>query len=190
MKRLWWVRHAPTHAKSMIGWTDINADLSDNHAFERLTAALPEGAPIISSDLRRAVGTAGKLSRGRLLLPVDQDLREIHFGAWEGLTFDQASAQNPETLSAFWEQPGNNSTPQGESWNDLQKRVDRAAERLLSRPENDIIVVAHFGSILCQVQRAKSITTTQAFAQKIDNLSLTCLSFNGVWKPETVNQIM
>lgn len=190
MKRLWWVRHAPTHAKSMIGWTDIEADLSDKQAFERLATSLPEGAPIISSDLRRTVATARMLSDGRPLLTVDQDLREIHFGAWEGLTFDQVNAQDPEALSAFWEQPGANSPPQGESWNDLQKRVNAAVDRLILRPEKDIVVVAHFGSILCQVQRARNISTTQVFAQKIDNLSLTCLAFDGVWEPEIVNQTM
>jgi len=29
MTTLWLVRHGPTHAKAMIGWTDLPADLSD-----------------------------------------------------------------------------------------------------------------------------------------------------------------
>lgn len=190
MKRLWWVRHAPTHAKFMVGWNDIHADFSDHQAFRRLSSSLPIDAPIISSDLRRAVGTARKLSDERIVLTEDRDLREIHFGAWEGLTFDQANARDPSKLSAFWEQPGDSRAPQGESWNDLRKRVDAAADRLLLRQEPDIIVVAHFGAILCQVQRAKRITASEAFAQKIDTLSVTCLLYDEGWKHETVNQTM
>ena len=57
MTTLWLVRHGPTHAKAMIGWTDLPADLSDAGAIARLRAALPD-APIVSSDLIRAVTTA------------------------------------------------------------------------------------------------------------------------------------
>jgi hypothetical protein len=35
MTRFWLVRHGPTHAKAMIGWTDLAADLSDQSALRR-----------------------------------------------------------------------------------------------------------------------------------------------------------
>ncbi|WP_039001378.1 histidine phosphatase family protein [Falsihalocynthiibacter arcticus] len=190
MKRLWWVRHAPTHAKSMVGWSDIPADLSDQAAFARLSMTLPTQAPIISSTLQRAIGTAKMLSQTRPLLEPDPDLREIHFGDWENLTFDHANARDPDALKLFWDQPGENAAPAGESWNDLRQRVDAAADRLLARPEPDIIIVAHFGAILCQVQRALGVSTTEVFAQKIDNLSLSCLSFDEGWRATSINQIM
>lgn len=191
MTRLWWVRHAPTHAKTMVGWSDIAADVSDEPAFERLRAALPRDAAITSSPLKRAVDTAAKLAQGRRVLPADPDLREIHFGEWEGLSFDQANARDPETLKAFWENPGDTAAPLGESWNALSYRVNRAADRLLDLTARDIIVVAHFGAILCQVQRARRVTAQEIFAQKIDNLSVSCLTFDkGVWSAQDVNQTL
>ncbi|MDZ4137070.1 MAG: histidine phosphatase family protein, partial [Paracoccaceae bacterium] len=51
MTRFHWVRHGPTHAKAMIGWTDLPADLSDHPAIARLTAFLPDAAGVVSSDL-------------------------------------------------------------------------------------------------------------------------------------------
>ena len=60
MTTLWMVRHGPTHAKAMIGWTDLPADLSDTDAIARLRTELPD-APIVSSDLIRAVATADAL---------------------------------------------------------------------------------------------------------------------------------
>jgi len=43
--RFWWIRHGPTHAKGMVGWRDIPADLSDVAGLARLEAgfAPPEG---------------------------------------------------------------------------------------------------------------------------------------------------
>ena len=38
---------------------------------------------------------------------------------------------------------------------------------------HNIVVVAHFGVILTQVQRALGLTADQAFGHKIDNLSVT-----------------
>ena len=68
MTRFWLVRHGPTHAKSMVGWTDLAADLSDTAALARLNAHLPPDAPVISSDLSRAITTADALGPQQLVL--------------------------------------------------------------------------------------------------------------------------
>lgn len=173
MTRLWLVRHGPTHAKTMVGWTDIAADLTDTAALDRLSAYLP-AAPIVSSDLCRAMATADALARGRNRLPHDAALREIHFGVWELQTFAQVEATHPAAIRAFWESPGDTAPPGGESWNTMAARVGAAVDRL-ARGYADLIVVAHFGAILSQVQRAKGITATAAFSQRIDPLSVTRL---------------
>ena len=96
MTRLWWVRHGPTHAREMIGWTDRAADLSDHAAVARLRDHLPE-APVVSSDLSRAMQTAAAIGRGRPLPPLPA-LRETQFGDWAGLRFAQAEARDPALI--------------------------------------------------------------------------------------------
>ena len=64
MTRFWWVRHGPTHRKDLVGWTDADADLSDVGALGRLSAHLPAGAPVISSDLIRCRATADAIADG------------------------------------------------------------------------------------------------------------------------------
>lgn len=189
MTRITWVRHGPTHANSMVGWSDLPADLSDRAQLERLRALLPDAALVISSDLSRAVTTADAIAAPHTRLPHDPDLRELHFGAWELETFD--TAVEPERLRRFWEEPGDLSAPGGESWNDISARVTRATERLITaHPGREIIVVAHFGAILTQVQRALGLTAYQAFAHKIDNLSVTTLRHEaGQWHAERINQV-
>lgn len=160
----------------MVGWTDLPADLSDAAALARLTAHLPSGAPVISSDLSRAVATADALGP-RPRLPHDPGLREIHFGHWETRAFAEIEAEDPEHIRAFWDTPGDIRPPGGESWNELTARTWAALDRLQGRAP-DLIVVAHFGPIVAALQRAEGLSPEAAFAHRIDNLSVTCLTFS------------
>jgi broad specificity phosphatase PhoE len=191
MTRLFWVRHGPTHARTMVGWTDLPADLSDRAALGRLDAALPRGAVILSSDLSRAVATADALGQSRDRLPHDPDLREIHFGAWENRSHDAISAEAPDHVRSFWETPGDIRPPGGESWDDLSARVTRATDRLLAQHAGrDIVVVAHFGAILAAVQRARGCSATEVLAHRIEPLSVTALDFGpGGWACGPVNHL-
>ncbi len=173
MSRFWLVRHGPTHAKCMVGWTDIAADLSDQARIARLNAYLPD-VPVISSDLSRAVATADCLGP-RPRLPHDAALREIHFGTWEMKTWAEAESCDPLALRAFWEQPGPSCAPGGESWDDLTARVGSALTRLAANTD-EMIVVAHFGAILAAVQIAGRLSPLEVLAHKIDNLSVTSIS--------------
>ena len=183
---IWWVRHGPTHAKGMVGWTDLPADLSDTEAIARLSAALPADAALVSSDLTRAVQTADALAAGRVRLAPVPDLREMHFGAWEMRTHADVEDEDPAHIRALWENPGRISPPGGESWNGLSERVEAATCTLLDRHDT-LIVVAHFGAILTQVQRARGWTGTEAFAQRIENLSLTRIDYGSARRADPVN---
>lgn len=187
MTRLHLVRHGPTHASVMVGWTDLPADLSDTAALARLSAHLPSHAPLISSDLSRAIATADALATPtRPRLPHDPDLRELHFGAWEMQSFAQAEAQNPALIRAFWEQPGPVRAPDGEGWDDLTTRVSAALNRL----PGDAIIVCHFGAILAALQHCLRLTATDVFQHKIDNLSVTELHRDATgWHAARINHI-
>ena len=190
MTRFFWVRHGPTHAKSMVGWTDLPADLSDIGMIDRLRAALPEAAVVVSSDLLRAVATADLVADGPRL-PHDPDLREMHFGAWEMRTFSEIEAEAPDHIRAFWEEPGQVRPPGGEGWDDLTQRVWAAIDRLaVAHPGADIVVVAHFGAILAALQKALNLTATQVFAHRIDNLSITELTLGPQgWQVGRINHL-
>ena len=189
MSRLFWVRHGPTHARTMVGWSDLPADLSDIARLQRLSSHLPGDALVISSDLSRAVSTADAIAGPRPRLPHDPDLREIHFGEWELQAFDTIKDQ--DHLRAFWDQPGDIHPPGGESWNQITTRVNAAVDRLLaSHPGRDIIAVAHMGAILTQLQQALRITPYDAFGHRIDNLSVTELHRDGTgWQAAEINHL-
>lgn len=189
MTRFWWVRHGPTHKKTMVGWTDVPADLSDHHQVERLKSYLPSKALIVSSDLTRCIQTADIITNDQTILPARQELREIHFGDWENQSYQTAQDSHPELIQQYWENPGDIAAPNGESWNQLTGRVDKCISELCNNhPDQDIIVVAHFGVILSQIQKASGMDNKSVLSFQIDNLSVTRLDFlNPQWRVTGVN---
>jgi broad specificity phosphatase PhoE len=169
----------------MCGWSDPPADLSDHAALAGLRDALPE-APVVSSDLARAVATADAIQGDRPRLTHEPSLREMHFGAWEGRTHAEAEAEDSSLARALWETPGRVAPPGGESWDALCARVWGALDRLAEGA--DLVVVCHFGPILAALQRARGVTAVEAFAQAIEPLSLTVVAREGAgWRVERAN---
>lgn len=172
----------------MVGWSDIPADLSDVAALDRLRSHLPD-APVVSSDLVRATATADALCP-KHRLPHDPALREINFGDWEMKTFTEVETTDPQTIRAYWETPGDVAPPNGESWNAVRARVDQAIDSYLNQGHSNLIIVAHFGVILTQIQRALGLSAYDAFSHKIDNLSVTQMRRNGSdWQVDKINHI-
>ncbi|MFC3117731.1 histidine phosphatase family protein [Jhaorihella thermophila] len=93
--------------------------------------------------------------------------------------FPDIEAEDPVLAHAFWENSRRRAPPGGESWNDTRARVDAAIDRLVTEYRGaNLVVVAHFGVILTQVQRALRTTANDALAHRIDNLSVTELAMD------------
>lgn len=191
MTRLHLVRHGPTHARGMVGWSDLPADLSDTAALARLSDHLPAQAVMVSSDLLRARATADAIQARRTRLPHQRALREINFGAWELRHHAEVEAETPDLIRAYWDRPGTPAPPGGESWDQVRARVDAAIDALIAAHSGrDLIVVAHFGVILTQLQRALNVPARNAFSHRIDNLSVTQISFgDGIWRTGAINHL-
>lgn len=174
MRKLYWLRHGPIHQSVFTGWRDVPVDLSDSAQIARTAALLPQDALIVSSDLQRASKTADILAGTRSRLPDQPGLREINFGEWDGLSFEQVIERAPELSRAYWENPGDISPPGGESWNQAATRVEVTLQLLMATyPGRPLILIAHLGVILTQVARATGRSATETLAQHIRPFSLT-----------------
>lgn len=190
MQQDWfWVRHGPTHAKTMIGWTDLPADLSNHRQIARVRSHLPHDASLVTSDLRRATETAHAIFPEKQSEVRTPDLREIHFGAWEGRSHKDVEEEDRDRIFAFWDQPGDIAPPGGESWNGFRARVDGFVDNW--HAAGSVVAVAHLGVIVSQIQRALDLPAREAFAHKIDNLSVTHLTLNSdrTWHVRAINHI-
>ena len=192
MKNWWWIRHGPTHAKCMVCWADIAADLSDKSMLIKLDEYLPRQAKVISSDLSRAAETASAKENGRVRLDNEFDLREFNFGDWDGKNWQEISNNYPKLSEEYWTQPGDIQPPNGESWNQSSKRINTCVDKINERVKcKNIIAVAHFGVILTQIQRAMRISAVEVLANKIDNFSVTKISHNvDGWSVKEINKIL
>ncbi len=145
------VRHGETgwnRDRRFQGWLD--SPLTENgiaqaSAIGRLLASLPEAADaaIVASPLGRARRTAEIIRdqmRGTVALRVDQRLRELTIGSWDGLTFNEIEALSPGIFDREGAEWCFNS-PGGESYAAFAGRV---GEWLGEQDEaSTTIVVAH-----------------------------------------------
>ncbi|HEY5487512.1 MAG TPA: histidine phosphatase family protein [Candidatus Limnocylindrales bacterium] len=77
---------------------------------------------IVSSPLLRALETAQTVATGRPV-EVDERLRELDYGQWESLTYEEIEARDP-ALRARWDHdPGSTHSPGGESGEDVAARA-------------------------------------------------------------------
>ena len=104
---------------------------------------------IYSSDLIRAVETASYISK---IFKKDivkmKEFREINFGLWEGLTFEEIKKNYPEEHKIWKETPHNAKIPGGETLEDVYKRVMSGLKKVLKESiGQNIIIVSHGGPI-------------------------------------------
>ncbi|MBB6142929.1 alpha-ribazole phosphatase/probable phosphoglycerate mutase [Silvibacterium bohemicum] len=109
-------------------------------------AAEPISA-VYTSDLRRAITTAKALARPLAQDPiVRQGLREIAFGEWEGLAWQEIENRDPVYASKWMANYPNHSAPQGESFDAFRSRVLVEIDNILScSRDSQAAVVTHAG---------------------------------------------
>ncbi|MEN9989625.1 MAG: hypothetical protein RL508_604 [Actinomycetota bacterium] len=101
-------------------------------------------AAVVSSPMVRTFQTATAIAN-ELGMPVSvaEGLREIDFGTWDGLTNDEARAQDPERFEA-WRGSWEVSPPEGESLIQFDERIRAARNAILEHyAGKTVVVVAH-----------------------------------------------
>ena len=100
---------------------------------------------IYTSDLDRAKETAECVGK-RLGLTVYQEkaFRELSFGDWEGLTYQEISSRWPEEAEKLFTAPDELVIPHGETFRDLQKRaLDKIYSLYEKHIDQTVAVFAH-----------------------------------------------
>lgn len=161
------LRHAHVASDGRcIGWTDVPLSdtgraqctslIATDGPLRQLLAGGSGDLHVESSDLSRARDTAAAISEC-VEVPVHEhaDLREMHFGAWDGRTWGELEAEDGERLATWMAHWQLAAPPGGESLAHMQRRVATALRRLTQRPEPRVLVVSHAGWIrlaLCLLQ--------------------------------------
>jgi len=149
--RIYLIRHGQVDGFEnfpIYGHTDIELTEIGILQMEKLAERLRlvDVSAVYSSDLDRSLTGAKIISRYHEAPSVPlKELREMHFGQWEGLTLDQVRQKFPEELQkrakdiVHYRAPGG-----GETVAELSARVMGALNKILRRhPNSGIIIVAH-----------------------------------------------
>jgi alpha-ribazole phosphatase len=152
MTRLLLARHGETAwnaARRYQGQMDVPLNEAGRHQADALAQRLSgeEIGAIYTSDLQRARETAAAIAAFHdLPICADPRLREISFGDWEGLTSEQIRERDPESLTAWHQDPLHTPPPGGETLNQVARRARAAlAEITTHMPDKTVLIVAHGG---------------------------------------------
>ncbi|MGH8644914.1 MAG: histidine phosphatase family protein [Gammaproteobacteria bacterium] len=121
------------------GWAQMWAAVREETGWDR----------VITSPLGRCADFARELARCRSIpLEVNEDLREMHFGTWEGRTAAALMERHPEALSRFWRDPLNHLPPGAEPLAQLRERTLRMWNSVIARyPHQHPLIITHGGPI-------------------------------------------
>ena len=100
------------------------------------------------SPLQRTRQTAAIVSEtlGGITVTCVEELREIDFGRWEGLSFNEMAANDPDLVAEWTANPENFKFPGGEKIAEFRARVRSVAKRFAAM-DDDVLVIAHGGVI-------------------------------------------
>lgn len=175
MLRLTLVRHGTTAWNATgryQGWSDPPLSERGAAEAERLRARLAGESfdRVVASDLLRARRTA-EIAVPGAPLETDRRLRELHFGAWEGLTWDECTARDGDLPARWTADPAAVAPPEGESAAEFEGRVAEALDALPA--EGSVLVVAHAGTIHAVLARWLGVTLKQTFALHVSACGIT-----------------
>jgi len=182
--RLYLVRHGQTdwnlHHRFQ-GQTDIPLNQTGEEQADRIARRLSRTKIdiIYSSDLRRTLQTAECIaSYHHIQFITDPRWRELSFGLWEGLTYAEIRAREPQLLEKWQEDPENAAAPEGETLRQLAMRVASALEDLRSdHADHTVLLTVHGGTIQCLFCLALGIELNHYWQFAVSSASLSEMEF-------------
>ena len=124
------------------GWQQMRDALAIHSGWQR----------IVCSPLQRCRRFAESLAeREALPLDVYEQLRELHFGDWEGRRIVDVQSEHGASLRSFWSDPTQFTPPNGEPMTQFRERVLQAANEVLQRHRGEHVLLIAHGAVIRQV---------------------------------------
>lgn len=153
MTKLILVRHGQT-VWNKLGKYQGQADIELSELGQEQAKLLAKGFPcarvdaVYASPLKRAMATGAAVAE-RFGLPVVpcEEFKEIYFGVWEGMTYEEIHAAGAELHNGLFDTPDITVCPKGEGFAQVQRRAVARLEELLKQHEGQTIVVTAHGGV-------------------------------------------
>ncbi len=185
MRRWFFVRHGQTDW-NRVGRAQGQSDPplnKEGHRQAQAVAARLKRADFVAaytSDLGRAVDTAAPIMRGRDAPMIHRiDLREKHFGEWEGMTFDEVRRKYPRMYERLFDEKPEFAPPGGESDMALRARAVAAFARIAYRhsgTEGNVLVVSHGGTLRAMIVSMLGLPIDAMWRFRLSNAGLSIVT--------------
>lgn len=157
LRRLAMLRHGETVGNSSLrfhGSADVALSDAGRAQMREAARALREAVfdLVVASPLRRS-WEAARIVAGAVPVRIEEGLREIDFGRWEGLSDAEIAARDPVLHREWRERAPGFEYPGGELRAEFRGRVMRAFERIDASGAEGALVVAHKGVIRTLAER-------------------------------------
>ncbi len=159
-KKLTLVRHGALDSSldgCYVGRLDVPLSDEGKHQAVQLANHLAQAMAdaIWCSPALRAQETSRPIAeRLNLACSVMNELSEVNFGRWEGLSFEQIRTTDPHLVNEWAKMKDDFCFPQGESQAEFQQRIAQIAEKLIDCDHRHIVLVSHGGvirALLCHL---------------------------------------
>lgn len=143
------IRHGePVGGRRYRGYS-IDDPLTEK-GWSQMRAAVLEKPPwqhIVSSPLKRCLEFSQELASDlQITFSIEDNLKEIGFGDWEGKTPEEILTEDSEALNHFYQDPVNNRPDGAEPLHSFSERVWQAYQGIITDHHDEhVLIVAHAG---------------------------------------------
>ena len=136
---------------------------------------------VVSSPLSRCSAFAHEVAQQHELpIALDERLKEIGFGEWEGKTKEQISAEAPQALHNFYNDPITHRPPGAETLADFNNRIADAWNTLVDEYcGQHVLAVAHAGVIRMTMLHVLDMPLNSMFRINVPNAGITRYRIDG-----------
>jgi alpha-ribazole phosphatase len=166
------IRHTTPQIEKGIcyGQSDIPLTELFKNESEKLLLNLPQDIDVVySSPLSRCRKLAELIKTKGPIIP-DKRLLELNFGDWEMKKWDDIEQ---EELNKWMQNFVNVQVPNGESFVDLNNRVNHFIDELVKKNHKRVVIITHAGVIRSFIIRILEIPLKNAFKIPVDYSSVT-----------------
>ncbi len=151
---LYFLRHGETEYSKSGGFCgDLDPELTDTgkqmaREFAAAYQALPWSA-IYCSPMKRTMATAQILSESAgLTLQLRDGLKEIKYGAWEGLSAESVKQNHLDEYQRWMTEPAWNAPPGGETSIEISNRASQIISEIVHQfADGNVLIVSHKATI-------------------------------------------
>ncbi len=182
LKRLILIRHGelpPEFAGRFVGRTDAplgEQGIADCRALAGIWRNMNSEVVFVSPKLRARQTAELICGEGNFLL--DNRLREVDFGRWENLNFEEIAGRDPEYSKYWYDHPQEIRFPEGEAVPEFYARVEQFTEMLLKESRKVMTVISHGGVLTVMIRRLMDLPHEAMWRWQPSRGSLSVIQFD------------